>query len=602
MKDTNKKLKLQYGIAIAAVMLLTFLLNYFQPLYTWDKQLEDLMVQRPAVTDSRIRIIKIDEKTLAELGQYNTWDRNIPAELVELLNADPDMAPAVLTFDILYMNDLTADGDVRFAKACKDAKNVITANNLVYEKTTKQDANGDYYVDELHIRMVEKPYEALNAVTRTGFANTTQDKDGYIRQALAYEDAEEGRIYSLAYETYAAYMEDTGRKPVMPALYANNKFDFTYTGKSGSYEAVSLCDVLNGTVDARTFKDCIVFVGAYAPGMQDAFHVAVQRDTQMYGVEIHANIVEALMNGKTAVPANRLFISGLLALVAGLFCVLMLQIKVRISGICVLLLTAGELVAGALLYQAGYVIPLIGLPLVITGNYVGYVLFRFLMEQRKRQEVLGVLKKYVAPQVVEKVSKSGEFHVELGGERRQIAVMFVDIRGFTSMSEKMEPEQVVEILNTYLSLTTNAIFKNGGTLDKFIGDATMAVFNAPLDLDDYIYRAVCTAVDIVNGAKKMEQQLMEKYGREISFGIGIHCGPAVVGNIGCDFRMDYTAIGDTVNTASRLESRAGAGEILVSEQVYEAIKDRICVGEKRQLSVKGKEKIINVYCVEKLSI
>lgn len=257
MKDTNKKLKLQYGIAIAAVMLLTFLLNYFQPLYTWDKQLEDLMVQRPAVTDSRIRIIKIDEKTLAELGQYNTWDRNIPAELVELLNADPDMAPAVLTFDILYMNDLTKDGDARFAKACKDAKNVITANNLVYEKTTKQDANGDYYVDELHIRMVEKPYEALNAVTRTGFANTTQDKDGYIRQALAYEDAEEGRIYSLAYETYAAYMEDMGRKPVMPALYANNKFDFIYTGKSSSYEAVSLCDVLNGTVDARTFKDCI---------------------------------------------------------------------------------------------------------------------------------------------------------------------------------------------------------------------------------------------------------------------------------------------------------------------------------------------------------
>ena len=214
-------------------------------------------------------------------------------------------------------------------KPAKMPRNVITANNLVYEKTTKQDANGDYYVDELHIRMVEKPYEALNAVTRTGFANTTQDKDGYIRQALAYEDAEEGRIYSLAYETYAAYMEDTGRKSVMPALYANNKFDFTYTGKSSSYEAVSLCDVLNGTVDARTFKDCIVFVGAYAPGMQDAFHVAVQRDTQMYGVEIHANIVEALMNGKTAVPVNRLFISGLLALVAGLFCVLMLQIKVQ---------------------------------------------------------------------------------------------------------------------------------------------------------------------------------------------------------------------------------------------------------------------------------
>lgn len=562
----SRNLKMQYGVAIAAVMLLTFLLNYFQPLYTWDKQLEDLMVQWPTVTDSRIRIIKIDEKTLAELGQYNTWDRNIPAELVELLNADPDMAPAVLTFDILYMNDLTGDGDARFAKACEDAGNVITANNLVYEKTAKQDANGDYYVDELHIRMVEKPYEALNAVTRTGFANTTQDRDGYIRQALAYEDADGERIYSLAYETYAAYMESTGSEPVMPALYANNKFDFTYTGNSGSYEAVSLCDVLNGTVDARTFKDCIVFVGAYAPGMQDAFHVAVQRDTQMYGVEIHANIVEALMDGKTAVPVNRLLISAFLALMTGLFCVLMLHVRVRISGICMVLLIACELGIGLRLYQTGYVIPLVGFPLVIAVSYVSYVLFQLLMEQKKRQEVLGVLKKYVAPQVVEEVSKSGEFHVELGGERRQIAVMFVDIRGFTSMSEKVEPEQVVGILNTYLSLTTSAIFKNGGTLDKFIGDATMAVFNAPLDLDDYIYKAVCTALDIVNGSKEMEQQLLEKYGREISFGIGIHCGPAVVGNIGCDFRMDYTAIGDTVNTASRLESRAGASEILISDK------------------------------------
>ena len=153
------------------------------------------------------------QKTLAELGQYNTWDRNIPAELVELLNADPDMAPAVLTFDILYMNDLTKDGDARFAKACKDAKNVITANNLVYEKTTKQDANGDYYVDELHIRMVEKPYEALNAVTRTGFANTTQDKDGYIRQALAYEDAEKTNRFAKKLSGVYRYLLTTHDRP-----------------------------------------------------------------------------------------------------------------------------------------------------------------------------------------------------------------------------------------------------------------------------------------------------------------------------------------------------------------------------------------------------
>ena len=121
------------------------------------------------------------------------------------------------------------------------------------------------------------------------------------------------------------------------------------------------------------------------------------------------------------------------------------------------------------------------------------------------------------------------------------------------MSESLNPEEVVEILNEYLALTTNAIFKNGGTLDKFIGDATMAVFNAPFDLDDYIFKSVCAAKDIAAGSEMIDEMFKERFGKSVSFGIGVNCGEAVVGNIGCEFRMDYTAIGDTVNTAARLE-------------------------------------------------
>ena len=201
---------------------------------------------------------------------------------------------------------------------------------------------------------------------------------------------------------------------------------------------------------------------------------------------------------------------------------------------------------------------------------------------------------------MEELSRKGEFHVELGGSKRDIAVLFVDIRGFTPMSESLKPEQVVEILNEYLSLTTNAIFQNGGTLDKFVGDATMAVFNAPFDLEDYVYKAVCTARDIAAGSAELEKKLMERLGKTVSFGIGVNCGEAVVGNIGCEYRMDYTAIGDTVNTAARLESNAKAGQILISEAVYEAVKDRLEVTEVGVIPLKGKSNGAFVYSVDKV--
>ncbi|MBQ7981116.1 MAG: adenylate/guanylate cyclase domain-containing protein, partial [Oscillospiraceae bacterium] len=146
-------------------------------------------------------------------------------------------------------------------------------------------------------------------------------------------------------------------------------------------------------------------------------------------------------------------------------------------------------------------------------------------------------------------------------------------------------------------LTTSCIFRHGGTLDKFIGDATMAVFNAPFDTDDYVYKAVLAAWDIVQGGNKIEEQFVERYGKHVGFGVGVNCGPAVVGNIGCDFRMDYTAIGDTVNTAARLEANAPRSTVYISGAVYEQVKDRITVEEVGEIPLKGKTKGVFVYSV-----
>jgi adenylate cyclase len=383
-----------------------------------------------------------------------------------------------------------------------------------------------------------------------------------------------------------------------PDTDSSGLYGFTYSGKGGSYEVISLCDVLNGKVDSRAFAGKVVMVGAYAPGMQDAYNVPNQKGTQMYGVEIHANILEALLEGKTGLPVPELPYALIVTLLVIVFSLLAAKLSIVPGTIILVVLIINDVVAGKLMFGDGHIMRIIELPVMLLVVYAYQLVFGYLEERLRRRKTVNAFKKYVAPQVVDTISKQGDFNIVLGGENRHIAVLFVDIRGFTPLSESLEPEQIVEILNEYLNLTTNAIFKNGGTLDKFVGDATMAVFNAPKDLDDYIYRAVCTARDIVDGSKALNDDLEKKFGKRVGFGVGVNCGNAVVGNIGCDFRMDYTAIGDTVNTAARLESNAKAAQVLISEAVYEAVKDRVEVTEVGVIPLKGKSNGVFVYSLE----
>ena len=595
-----KKETIRKVMASLAAAILTFILSVTGILYSFDKIVADGWYQKPTPTNPQIKIIAIDEKTLQAYGDMKTWNRKIPADLVDKLYEQEEYAPSVTVFDIMYISDVDEETDLRFAESCRKAGNVITAVNTVYEtEITKQ---GDtLLVDENHIGMVEYPYAALKETSSYGYANTIQDKDGYIRFATTQVEYNDEMIDALAVKAYKMYCEVQGISPVMPATFHGNRFGFTFSGKSGAYEVLSLVDVLEGKIAPQAFTDSIVFVGAYAPGMQDAYNVAIQKGAQMYGVEIHANILEALLEGKTNLPVSDIVFGLAAAVLIAVFAVICWKTKIAVSTIIMVLGIGVNFAVGKMLYNNGKVMNLVVLPIMLLFTYAYFLVEGYLTEILRRRKVVSAFKKYVAPQVVDEISKQGDFKIVLGGESRDIAVLFVDIRGFTPMSESLEPEQVVEILNEYLQLTTESIFKNGGTLDKFIGDATMAVFNAPFDLDDYVYRAVCTARDIAAGSQALEEKLMARFGKTVSFGIGVNCGRAVVGNIGCDFRMDYTAIGDTVNTAARLESNAKKGQILISEYVYEAVKDRVEVTEIGEIPLKGKSKGVFVYQVDQVN-
>lgn len=583
------------------IVLITVVFYYLGAVHLWDMGVSDWLNQRESVTNKKIYIIGIDDKTLEQYGAVNTWSRDIPAKLVELLNADETAKPVVIGFDVIYSESSGKEDDKHFADTCKEAGNVVVARSFSFKEMPEKDEKGKVTYNPYHVNYVIEPYESLKESAVNGYANTMVDSDGYVRQAMAYIDYEGERVYSLSSQLYKIYQESQGIETVFPNTYGrNNRFYFTYSGKPGSYNVISMADVLDGTVDAKIFQDAIVLVGAYAVGMQDSYTPAISHNSQMYGVEIHANIIEALLEGNTQTPFSPWVYALAAGILSGVFFVITRKVKILPAGISLVLLMILDIIFARVMYVKGSIVPVILLPIVLALIFLAQVIQGYMAEIRRRRRVIDVFKQYVAPQVVDKISKDKDFELVLGGENRHVAVLFVDIRGFTVMSESMQPEDVVEILNEYLSLTTQSIFDNGGTLDKFVGDATMAVFNAPFALDDYIFRAVCTAWDMRAGADALSEKFEKRYNKSVAFGIGVNCGNAVVGNIGCEFRMDYTAIGDTVNTAARLESNARPGQILISEQVYEAVKDRVSVTPIGEIPLKGKSQGVFVYQLDEV--
>lgn len=585
----------KYFLEALIVSAAAFIFCYFGVLNSFDNTLRDRLYQTNRGVDNTIRIIAIDDRTLNELGPLNTWPRSIYTKTLENLGSEP----SVVAFDIMFFGETAEEEDASFAAACEKNGRVITASQIKFETGNRIDVdeNGKRYINNMKINSVDYPYDALRRVTSTGYANTPSESDGVVRKAIASVIYNGEQLSSLASQAYSLYCKGKGIPENDKLTDEFGRTNISYSARPGQYEAISLCDVYTGKIDPVIFKDCIVLVGAYANGLQDNFKVSNSISSQMYGVEIHANIIQAYMDNVFPQQIDLELICTVIALLVFVLYILFKQFKmIAATGIAAAALVL-YIAAAELLYHGGIIIPVIYAPLFIIVDYLINIIRGYLAERMEKKKIASAFKKYVAPQVFDEISKKGGYTIKLGGENRHIAVLFVDIRGFTPMSESLEPEQVVDILNSYLNLTTHAIFDNGGTLDKFIGDATMAIFNAPFDLDDYVFKAVCTAMDIVAGGNELEEKFMKLYGKSVGFGVGVNCGNAVVGNIGCDFRMDYTAIGDTVNTAARLESNAKRGQVLISEEVYNRVKDRVTVSDIGEIPLKGKSKGVYVYAV-----
>lgn len=564
-------------------------------------RVEDLLFQEEQILSDDIFIIAIDQKSLEDMGPFNSWTRADMADAISLLNQDPSNAPAVIGVDVMYFGQTDEENDTYLAEAAAMNDNVVVASLVNFGSKLEVDSNGDFYLNNHYVSKFEEPYEGLKNVTTQGHVNTVQDKDGVIRNSIYKVHLGNDReVYSLSYEIYRKYIDYCGYKNyAVPPTDKNNLWFLPFSAKPGGfYDGYSFSDLVNGNISPEIFAGKIVLIGPYATGLLDEYSTPIDYNSKMFGVEIHANTINALLqkNFKQYVPEMVQII--ILISILSICAILFYRLKLKHSLPVLIFVIIGDVLLAKLLYELGYIIKVIYLPLFVLIGYIIVLIIGYLYTLVEKKKIEGTFKRYVAPQVVDQIFNDGLDNISLGGKKTEIACLFVDIRGFTPLSEVLTPEEVVEVLNEYFDLITKCIFENGGTLDKFIGDAAMAIFNAPIEVEDYTYKAVKTACDIVRGAKTLEDKLYERFNKQVRFGIGVNKGEAVVGNIGSNSRMDYTAIGNTVNTAARLEANAKPGQVLISEDVYNEVKDKIEAESIGEIPLKGKSEKIEVFSVK----
>ncbi len=621
-KLTRKERAVYLSVFSVFYILLSLLFTYFKPINTIDYMVSDFFYQSLVEKKERslnIKIIAIDEKTASHLGSFKNWERSEAAKLVNYLNTNGN-EPDVIAFGLDFHDEKGSEGDNELVSACREHGNVCISS--IVETGKKREAKAQKVrpasmtsslnnpEEEMHagapvynpphgtmggekITGVSTPFKALLPHIATGVINTARsDDDGYIRSLIASVNYNDTHYESFPIVVYRMYLYQNGKDYEIPKANYENELGINYSKNGGNFKKYSYYDVITGKVDKKKFKNGVVLVGDYTEG--STFNVPNRRTSQINEIELQAGILSALVQNNTIHYAHKWF----LAIWYSLFAVLFFVATSHSSGpnmiFSSVVLIAVQVFSSCLLNVWGYYIPLLRIIMLIITIAAVNLIAGYIIIKRQRYSLEKVFKKYVDEQVVNEI-KDGGIDVSIGGKRKDIAVLFVDIRGFTPLSENLLPEQVVDILNSYLTIIADAVASNGGTLDKFIGDAAMAVFNSPADLDDYVFRAVCTAWDILSNGAALRQECLEKYGVEVEFGIGVHCGDAVIGNIGSQNRMEYTAIGDTVNTASRLEGVAEPGQILITRAVARGAGNRIEISFAGEYSLKGKKKKIAAY-------
>ena len=566
-------------------------LVYFSVLESFEYDALDRLFRlrgpRPPVAP--VVVINIDEDSFDELDLSWPFPRALHGTLLEMVASGQ---PLVIGVDVLFP-EASARGeedDRELGESVKRAKNVVlgAAVTVVSEGFyNKMDSNPPLPV----IRQGALAVAPINLVP---------DGDAVVRRVhLRHRIGDPLRVaptdeYLDGFDVTIARIVAAKGLTVAP-IPSDGALLINHRGPQRTFPYVPYHRVVKGDVDPKIFKGKIVLIGANSPALHDNFPTPFERGGMMPGVEIHAHAIDTLMRGDYIRPAPP-WLSTVLALALAPFSawlvVRMRALRAAVAVAAIALAIAG-LTWATFSYQSIWFMP-VAPSLALLLGYGITSIENFIREQREKKR----LSQFFSPDVLREIVRHGE-GVNLGSARRLITVFFSDLRGFTSLSEKMEPEVVADMLKEYLSEMTQVVFQHKGTVDKYIGDCVMAIWNAPFEDPEHAANAVRTALDFQERTLAVSAKWEEKLGGKIRNGCGINTGEAVVGTMGSRQRLEYTAIGDTVNLAARLESitKDYNTSIIISENTYEHVKGQFMTRELGAVTVKGKTRPVKIFAV-----
>lgn len=535
----------------------------------------------PIQPQTPIILVSIDEDSFDELDLQWPWPRALHGRFLDIVSRG---RPAAIGFDIVFPEPSSrgAEDDRSLAEAIERAGNVVLGAAFTEVK-------GQYAVKE----DLNAPIPVLREQAAAyGFVNPNLEEDAFVRSASLTRSFQGKETPSFDLQLYRLGVKADLQAAALPE---RQRVLINYRGGPQTFLTIPYYQVLNGEVEPDLFAGAIILVGSTSPILHDVFPTPFATHGDMPGVEIHANFLETLFQG---IPVRRASIwLGIVATVTAAVLAVWVTDRFRpLPAVGLILLTAAAYAATtfAAFVWARYWMDAAAVPAALMLGYGATVVENFIQEQREKKR----LSRYFSPAVVQDIIRQKE-DVNLGSARRRMTILFSDIRGFTSISEKMSPEEVVGFLREYLTVMTDAVFQNGGTVDKYIGDAVMALFNVPFDQPDHAARAVKTALAFQERVKPLSEKFKAKYGLELKCGVGVHTGDAVVGTIGAEQRLEYTAIGDTINLGSRLESitKDYHVSIVISESTHEELKGEFLTRYLGEVKVKGKEIAVKIYTV-----
>ncbi|HEX2173403.1 MAG TPA: adenylate/guanylate cyclase domain-containing protein [Dehalococcoidia bacterium] len=560
--------------------------------------------------ENRAVIVALDEKSNREIGQRWPWARRYHADLVRQLVA---AEARVIAWDVIFAEPDPDDPVFAAALRAAAAENVSVILPVIGQPERHESARPGEIIQ--YREFLWPVPELRQAVGELGHANVVPDEDGNVRRVPLMVGAQGEMAPALGLAAEARFLRRPsvleGSPTADPLAAGARAIPVDVVGRmlvnfqgpparenrvGNTFDVLSYVDVLNGRVDPARLRDKAVFIGQMYAGA-DSYATPVSRDGQkMFGVEIHANVFETILRAEfldlVGIPET-LFSIIVLAVLGGL---ILPHLRPLWATLVMALLLAGYYGLSFAAFDNGVLFNMLYPPLAVVVTFVAMLLYRIVFEESEKRLIQAALGSYTSKQVMDAVLRNPSL-LKLGGEKREMTVLFSDIRGFTSISERLDPQALVHLLNYYLTAMTDIVFTYEGVLDKYMGDAIMAFWGAPIVLKDHARLACLTALEMMRTLRGMQATWEAAGVPRLEIGIGINTGQMSVGNMGSRTRFDYTVMGDAVNLGARLEglNKEYGTNIIISEFTEAVVRGQFATRPIDVVAVKGRSEPVAVF-------